>query len=298
MKLSPIYAEYILIFVAFVWGSNPPVMKWSLQYIDPMSFNAMRMMVACILSSALALLRKSSQPLRREDVPALFKISAFGFFVFQIFLTLGVTRTTAGNTSLLLGMLPISVAIINAITGLERITRRIMISIALTLLGVIVIVLGSGQELSLAGDHLVGAAFLLCAQCGYGYYTVFSRKLTEKYSPYQINACVFAITTALFALIALPSMIVADWSQVALSAWGGIIYSGVFPLWIGNILWVWGVGVVGSAKASLFNNLAPVFAILISYLLLGEAFGLIQALGAAIIYAGLHIGRKQPETAE
>jgi O-acetylserine/cysteine efflux transporter len=294
MKILPIYAEPALFLVAFVWGSNPPVVKWSLQYIDPLSFNALRMMIACVFSGVLLLFFKPSRPLERADWPALIKLGAFGFFFFQVFFTFGVTRTTAGNTSLMLGMLPVTVAIINTLSGLEQITRRVVFSIGVTLLGVCFIVIGSGHEFSLSGDHIIGAGLLLCAQCAYGYYTVFSRPLTAKYSPLQINACVFAITTLLFVLIALPSLIATNWSTIAGPAWAGVVYAGIFPLTIGNALWVWGVGVVGSAKASLFNNLAPVFAILIAWLLLDEAFGLIQALGAAIIYTGLRIGRKQP----
>ncbi|MDU4959670.1 MAG: DMT family transporter [Sporomusaceae bacterium] len=297
IKLKPGYAEPVLLFVAFVWGSNPPVIKWSLQYMDPMSFNAVRMLIACILSGILLLVAKPQRRLERVDWLTLVKLGAFGFFLFQLFLTVGVTRTTAGNASLVLGMLPVSVAVINAVSGLEPITRRIVLSIAITLAGVCLIVLGSGSELSLGGDHIAGAGLLLCAQCAYGYYTVFSRPLTAKYSSLQINACVFAVTTLLFVLVALPDLLANDWRQVAPAAWAGTVYSGIFPLTVGNALWVWGVGIIGSAKASLFNNLAPVFAILIAYLLLGEAFGPLQALGAAIIYAGLRLGRKQPQPA-
>lgn len=296
-KIQPAYAEPVLLFVAFVWGSNPPVIKWSLSYMDPMAFNAVRMLIACIVSGILVFSVKPPRPLDRADWPALIRLGAFGFFLFQLFLTLGVSRTTAGNASLMLGMLPVSVAIINALSGLEPITRRIILSIAIILAGVCLMVAGSGSELSLNGDHIIGAGLLLCAQCAYGYYTVFSRPLTTKYSSLQINAGVFAVTTVLFMLVALPSLFASDWRNLAWPAWAGAVYSGIFPLTVGNALWVWGVGVIGSTRASLFNNLAPVFAILIAYLLLGETFGLIQALGAAIIYAGLRIGSKQPAAA-
>lgn len=294
MQLRAAHAEYALFFVAFVWGANPPVMKWGLQYIDPMSYNAIRMIIACLFTSGFVLLRKPARRIERKDWLPLFKLSAFGFFLFQLFFTLGVTRTTAGNTSLLLGILPVTVAIINSINGLERITRRILVSIAVTLIGVVFIILGSGREISLSGNHLSGAFFLMCAQFAYGYYTVYSRPLAAKYLSYQVNACVFAVTTVLFLLVALPSLIATDWQALESPAWISAAFSGVFPLSIGNFFWVWGASIVGSTKASLFNNMAPVFAILIGYLLLGEAFGLIQTLGAVIIYTGLHIGRKQP----
>ncbi|MCX7781570.1 MAG: DMT family transporter [Negativicutes bacterium] len=289
------YAEGVLLLVAFFWGINPPIMKVGLPYLDPMSYNALRMMLATAVSVAVLRITGACRPLAAEDRKKIILVSIAGFFVFQLFFTVGVEKTTAGNASLLLGLLPVSVAFLNTVFKLEKISLPLFSGIVLTLAGVALIVLGSGKEFSLANNHLIGAAMLLAAQTGYGYYTIFSKELTQKYSTYQITTYVMALTTALFTAISLPRMAVMDWSAVPPVAWISILYSGVFALCLSNFLWIWGIGKLGSTKASLYNNISPLFAIAAGCLFLDEIFGWLQFAGAVLIFLGLYVTRTKGE---
>ncbi|GMA98316.1 DMT family transporter [Pelosinus sp. IPA-1] len=278
----------ILAFVALLWGINPPAMKIGLLYVDPMAYNATRMLVALVIGWVVLKRMGNWHPLRREDWKVLL-ISSLGFFFFQIFFTAGVQITTAGNASLILGCLPVSVAIINHFHRLERIHSAAIIGIFVSLTGVAIMVAGTGKEISLTGEHLIGAIMLLAAQMSYGYYTVFSKRLLSTYSAYQVTAYILLYSTILFLLVSLPSMLKMDWQSVPWPGWASIFYSGLFPLCLGNCLWIWGTGILGSTTASLYNNLPPVFAVTIGYLFLGESFGWLQFTGAATIFAGLYI---------
>ncbi|WP_378955121.1 DMT family transporter [Pelosinus sp. sgz500959] len=280
----------ILAFVAFLWGLNPPAMKIGLLYVDPMPYNAIRMLVALVVGWGVLRRMASWQPLRREDWKVLL-ISSLGFFFFQLFFTAGVQMTTAGNASLILGCLPVSVAIINHFHRLERISVMVMVGILISIAGVVIMVAGTGKEISLSEGHIIGTLILLAAQMSYGYYTVFSRLLIHGYSAYQITAYILLISTGLFLIVSLPSVLATDWQSVPWAGWISILYSGLFPLCLGNCLWIWGTGILGSTKASLYNNLPPVFAVAIGYLFLGESFGWLQFMGAVIIFAGLYIAK-------
>ncbi len=59
-----------------------------------------------------------------------------------------------------------------------------------------------------------------------------------------------------------------------------------------------GTGILGSTKASLYNNLPPVFAVAISYLFLGESFGWLQFIGAIIIFLGLYVAKGKKQSME
>lgn len=275
-----------LAFVAFLWGLNPPAMKIGLLYVEPMPYNAIRMLVALVAGWGVLRQLACWQPLRREDCKVLL-ISSLGFFFFQLFFTAGVQITTAGNASLILGCLPVSVAIINHLHRLERISRVMMVGIFVSITGVVIMVAGTGKEVSLTQGHITGALLLLAAQMSYGYYTVFSRLLI--YSAYQVTAYILLISNGLFLLVSLPSVLATDWQAVPWPGWVSIFYSGLFPLCLGNCLWIWGTGILGSTKASLYNNLPPVFSVSIGYLLLGESFGWLQLIGVLIIFAGLYI---------
>lgn len=290
-KVNNGFVYAVLVFVAFIWGLNPPVMKIGLMYIPAMSFNAARMIVALLAVWTALLYSQTYRPFEKGDLKKAFLVGVGGFFLFQIFLTLGVQRTTAGNTSLVLALLPVSVAIINKVCKIEEITRPMAIGILASILGVVLIVLGSNSKLSIADSHVTGNLILLLAQATYGYYTVFSKELLAKYSTYQVTGYVILFSTFFFCLTSLNEMLRFNWSEVPLAGWASIVFSGLFPLGIGNFLWIWGLGKVGSTKASLYNNLSPVFAVAAGYLMLGETFGWLQFAGAIVIFAGLYMTR-------
>jgi drug/metabolite transporter (DMT)-like permease len=285
--------ELVLLAVAFLWGINPPIMKVGLISLPPLSYNAIRMMIALVCAIMVLLISKQYRAVEKRDIIKILKVSIFGFFVFQFFFTLGIQRTTAGNASLILGMLPVWVAILNKVFKLEEdMSKPVMIGIGMSFAGILLIILGSGREMSFSSEHMTGALLLSAAQIGYAYYTIFSKELTARYSYYQITTLIVLVNMILFALIAMPELIEVDWRKTSEGAWLSAAYSGIFAMCIGNFLWIWGVSLLGSATASLYNNLSPIFAIIVGYLLLGEPFGLLQFVGAAIVFWGLYLTRK------
>ena len=286
-----IKAELTLFAVAFIWGVNPPIMKLGLECLPPILYNTVRMAFAGICAILAVWLTGQYRPMNKQDMLEMLKLSVFGFLVFQLFFTWGVQRTTAGNASLILGLLPVGVVIIHRICGIEVITRQMAAGIVLSFAGIVLIVIGSGKEMSLASDHLIGGLFLIIAQIGYAYFMIFSKPLTVKYPHYQTTAFALIVNTIIFFLISLSDIVSTDWLALPLQGWISTFFSGVFAIAAGNFLWIWGVTVIGSTKAAMFNNIAPIIAIVFGYILLGENFGLIQGLGAVIAFGGLYLTR-------
>ncbi|HWR40254.1 MAG TPA: DMT family transporter [Patescibacteria group bacterium] len=285
------FADWILLLVAFIWGVNAPVMKVGLLSLSPIAYNALRMLVSIVFAWVFLYFSHTYRPFARQDYWLLLKISFWGFFFFQLFFSLGLNQTTAGNASLILGLLTVSVAVINRMYSFEVLEVPTVVGIVVSLAGVFLIILGSGKELSLGDNHLTGGLLLFVAQFAYAYYTVFSRPLLEKYSAYQLMAYLTTASGLMFLAVAVPDLISISWAEVPAAAWSSVVFSGAFGICIGNALWVWGVKRLGSTKAALYNNLPPVFAVLTGCLFLGESFGLLQFTGAAVIFFGLYITR-------
>lgn len=288
---SVVFVELMLFFVSFLWGIHPAIVKVGLVSLPFVAYNALRLLLAAPVAWLAVFAAGRYRPLAKEDMKAVLLISMAGFFVFQLFFVSGVERTTAGNASLIGCLLPVAVAVINRVWRIEPLSRATVFGIAASLAGVALIVLGSGKEVSLESGNMLGALLLLGAQFGYGYYTVFSRPLLAKYSSYQVTALVVTFSAVLFAFIALPDFLAISWGAVPPVAWLSVAYSGVMGVCVGNFLWVWGVGKIGSARTSLFGNISPVFAVVSGYLLLGEEFGLLQLIGAIVIFWGVYRAR-------
>ncbi len=287
------FAEFILLLVAIVWGINPPVIKLGLQFIAPQPYNVARLVVASVVALLALWISGTHRQPTRTDLWKLFRISAFGFFVFQIFFTEGIQRTTSGNASFILCLMPVSVLLLNKISGLETITRAVVVGIGCSISGIALIVIGAGKEFSLSSTHLLGTLFILISQAGYAYYTVFSKELLERYSTYQVTAYLMVFTTVLVLAASLPDTVKVQWTEVPALAWGSVLFSGILALCLCNFLWIWGNGVIGNSQAAIFNNLSPVFAVITGYLLLGETFGLTQVAGAAFVFTGVYITRNR-----
>jgi drug/metabolite transporter (DMT)-like permease len=287
------FAEFVLVIVAIIFGVNPPAIKLGLQFIPPQPFNVARFVVACVVALIALWLSGSHRRPDRADLWKFFKLSLFGFFAFQILFTEGILRTTSGNASFMMCLLPLVVLVLNKFYGLETITRAVVVGIVSSLTGIALIVVGSGREVSLASNHLVGTLMILVSQYGYAYYTVFSKELLARYSTYQVTAYLMIVTTALLAVAAAPGIVAVDWLAVPPSAWGSVLFSGILALCVGNFLWIWGTGIIGTSRVAIFNNLSPVFAVITAYFLLGETFGPLQAAGAAFVFAGVYITRNR-----
>ncbi len=283
--------ELILLAIVFIWGINTPVMKIGLNAMAPLVYNAFRMVIASLISGAAMFATGNYRPMAARDVRLLLSIGVFGFFVNQIFIMYGMNETTAGNTALVFATLPVNVALINRFLGYELLGPRVALGIALSLAGVVLTVVGAGKEMSFTGPHLVGAVLILIGQCGYGWYTVAFRPLTERYSLHQIMASVFAINAVLFLVIAVPDLTRTDWAAVPAGGWLSIAFSSVFALSVANFTWIWAVKALGSTRASLYPNLCPIISIVFAWLFLGESFGFLQAAGGAVIFLGLWLAR-------
>ena len=281
----------VLIFVALLWGINPTAMKVGLIYVEPMPYNAIRMILACGVGILVAMNIIKFKNIIKFGYKDIF-IASLGFFLFQIFFTTGVQLTTVGNASLILSCLPISVALINYLHKLEKVSVNLWWSILFSITGVIIMILSTGKNFSLAQNHLIGGMMLFVAQFCYGYYTVFSKQALKEYSAYQVTVYILIISTILFIPFSAREFYLTNWYNVPWQGWMSIFYSGVFPLCLGNILWIWGAGIIGSTKASVYNNLPPVFSVILGCLVFGENFGIINVIGIGFIVLGLFLAKK------
>lgn len=279
--------------VAVAWGVNPPIIKVGLQYIPPQPYNLARLVVACAVALvALAMSGTHRRP-SRDDLWKLFRASALGFFVFQLFFTEGILRTTSGNASFILCLMPVSVLLLNRLLGTEAVARRVVVGVACSVAGVLLIVKGVDHALSLDSAHLHGTLLLVAAQAGYAYYTVATQELRTRYSTYQLTAYLLGFTTLLLLVPALPGALRVDWTAVPATGWASVAFSGAIGLCVANFLYIWCIGVLGSARAAVYNNLCPVVTVAAAYVMLDERFGLLQAAGAALVLLGVYATRQR-----
>ncbi len=209
---------------------------------------------------------------------------------------IGLTRTSVANVAILVGCSPVLVALLGAVTGIERLTRPVAIGALLAFTGIALVVSEHGPEFStrtLTGDLAVFAASFCWAT-----YTLGLRGVTGEIS----NLWVTAIST----VAAVPGLLLLGWRPLGTVNWGGLSsrawwslgYTTVLALVLAYLLWNASVRLVGSGRTAIFGAGVPVVAMFIAWPLLGEQPRLVQLVGAACIIGGVLTARRVEQPVE
>ncbi|HSJ16980.1 MAG TPA: DMT family transporter [Solirubrobacterales bacterium] len=136
-------------------------------------------------------------------------------------------------------------------------------------------------------DVLLGTLLVFGAVCGEAAYTLLGKRLTADLSPISVAAVAAVLASILFAPFAIAQLSEFTPERVSATDWVALAWWGIGTMALGSLLWYLGVMRVAGTTASAFMGVMPVSALLLSYLLLGESFELIHAVGMVAVLAGI-----------
>ena len=173
-RLIPLFTAFVL------WGSQYVVSKVALRTIPPVTLLALRYLVSIPALLLVLRLRRALKPVDRRDWPILFAIGFTGYFASFCLQMLGIDRLTGSLSSLLGAMNPIFIPILAALFLHERITLSKIACVALSMLGVVVIV-GVGGTADAAGVLMMLVSVFLWSTA-----SIIIRRISGRYDPMQI----------------------------------------------------------------------------------------------------------------
>ena len=277
----------LLVLIAAIWGVNYPVIKTVLREMPPPAFNALRLLIASSVYLVLVATTARTRPTRREWID-LAALGLFGQFLYQLLFMNGLARTSVANASLIIGWVPVVVALVSAAMGLERLTRMHWIGIALSVVGIYFVV---ALDAGLSSATLVGDALTFGAVLAWAAYTLAARPLLARHSPLVVTGWSMMFGTLCYLPYAAPSLARVDWTGVSGAAWAWTIASALLALNLSYVLWNTAVQRIGSSKTAIYSNLVPVFAVASAVLWLGEEVNAAKLSGAALIILGVVAAR-------
>lgn len=281
--------DLLLLLMATIWGVNFSVVKYGTQAIEPLAFNGVRVALAAMV--LMLVVRVQRQPLPpRATVLALLGLGVLGNGLYQIFFVEGISRTRAGNASLVMAAGPALVAFFGRLRGVEKVHARGYLGIALSVLGIGIVMRGTAAaahgEATVLGDLLIlgGAAI-------WALYTVLLKPLTHHVDGLQVSAFTMLGGAIPLLAVASPAISRTTWTALPPVTWLAIGYSGIFALVIAYYLWYRGIKFIGPTRTAMYSNLQPVVAVLVAWAVLGEVPTFAQGAGAAAVMAGLLLTR-------
>ncbi len=283
--------DVLLVIMATLWGVNFVVVKYGTDIITPIAFNGARMLLASVVLVAITA-RGGVWP-RRRDLLLLLALGLIGNGLYQWLFVEGVARVRAGSASILLAGVPAMIAILGRIRGTEHVGARGVGGIALSIVGIGLIVYG-GQRSPSDGSTFTGALLVLGAAMCWAAYTVMLKPLTHRVNGLNLHALTMWSGTALLVGASLPAMWAVPWNGVPALGWLAIAYSGLGALVLAYIFWYRGVRILGPTRAAMYANVQPAIALVVAWLLLNEVPTPWQITGAALILSGIVLVRGGP----
>lgn len=284
--------EVLLLFVAFIWAANFPISKWGIAGLDIFIFNAVRFFVAFTIVAVFFATRFTWTPIEPADRRRLLWIGFVANVVYQMAFIVGLSLTTAGNAAILLATSPLWTVFLNARLHKEPISAAMWLGMAVSLIGVVMIIIGSGKKLELGSTALIGDVVMLTAAALWGLNTNLQKPLVARYSAVQVTLVMLAIGAVGLTVAAVPSAIATPFLDVHWSFYLAAAISGAFSIGIANVIWSIGVKRLGPSRTGNFHNLVPVLAFTISYFTLDEQVLPIQIAGAAVTVVGVWVARR------
>jgi drug/metabolite transporter (DMT)-like permease len=279
----------MLLATVLLWALNLSITKWILdEGLAPLSYASIRYGLAGAIFVVLTLTVERTLRIQRRHLPLLL-FASLTLFVNQICFVYALDLTTASTIGLILGAIPIFAALYGVVLGRERLSRRFWLGAAVSFVGVALVAIGSGGEVS--GGY-VGILLGLGICATWAAYSVAVAPLMSTYSPSRVSAVVIPATWALLVLAWLPQAGDQEW-DLGWEVWALLVFATIGPLVLTNVFWFRSVSKIGPARATLAANLQPFVAAILAVILLSEPLSVLQVLGGALIASGIVLARRR-----
>ncbi len=281
--------EVSLILAALFWGGNYAVTKYAAEFLPPLLLVTFRFTFGGLLLLGVVRLFEPGSKLGRDDVLPMAGLGCLGVAAAQTCFTFGVSMTTAANTGLVFATGPVWGMLLSSALGLERPSRWGILGVALSILGVGIVVRGG---LGAEGTSLAGDLFVLAAAVCVGAYTVFSMPLLERHSPLAVAAYPTLFGAPVVLLSSLPGLPGVDWESVGVGAWVAVGYSTVFATAFAFAAWQRGISRIGANRVLVYQYLITLAGVASGIVFLGESLGVDKIVGGAVILLGVYLARR------
>lgn len=273
-----------MLLLALMWGLSIPITKLGLESIPPLTFTAMRFLVAVPLFMFLAAGRLR---LPWRAVPSIIALGVMGITMGNVAQTFGVQGTSASAGTIISATIPIFIVIFAAIRLKQPVMGRQWIGLLAAFAGIVLVAVGSGSDADdMTRTTPAGVGWMLVSAIAIAFYYIWSAELTEKYGTLPVAAW-----NALAGLVAILPL--AGWEmaqepmQITMQAVWAIVYLGVMVTVAGLLLWLYLLRAVPARIAASVQYLQPVFGIAAASMIFGDQLGQMFAVGVVLVLGGL-----------
>ncbi|MDR3763266.1 MAG: EamA family transporter [Acidobacteriota bacterium] len=265
-----------------LWGTGFYFGKIALTGMSVEHMVLYRFLFSCLVLAPLAV--RHPARLAPRDWRALLLAALLGVPVQFLVQFVGLSMTTVTHASLMVGSMPVLLAVAATLFAHERVSPLGWLALAASSSGVVLIVLGGhaaatgGRGPSIFGDLLVVFSLMIAL-----FWVLVNQRLVRRYPPVTISAYGLLTGTAMLAVWVVTIHGLPPVRGVARNVWLALAASGVLCTACTTLLWNWGMRHVPASRAGIFMNLEPLVGSLLGVCLLGDRLSPVSWIGGVLI---------------
>lgn len=292
---------------ATIFGFSFLMSRMGLDRMELFHFLGLRFLIASLSMTLLIIARVIKVDFRGKNLKLAIYLGLLQPFVYMICEATSITLIPSSQVGIMIAIIPIFVIVFSRVFLKEYITVRQGFFVALSVSGVIFLVL---MQSGLGGDsNILGYLAALAAVISAAGFNVYSRRLSQEFTPFELTYVIMVVGALLFNIIG-----IVRYSQL------GQYSSYLAPLTDSNILVPllylailssavafglvnYTLSQIAAAQASVFANLVTIISIIAGVIINGEAFFWYHLLGALMILLGVwgvnrFVAQEVPESLE
>jgi drug/metabolite transporter (DMT)-like permease len=223
--------------------------------------------------------------LNRSEWGRLLFASALGVPIQFLLQFKGLSLTTVSHASLMVGTMPVLLALGAIAFAHERLPALGWIALIGSTIGAALIALGGHHSAGSGGPSLAGDLLVVVSLAIAMGWVLVNKSLVQHHSAVVITAYGLLSGTIMLAVLVPLIYGLPPVHHVSLKAWLALAASGLFCTASSTLLWNWGLSQVPASQAGVLLNFEPLIGSLLGVFLLHETLGPSAWVGGGLILA-------------
>jgi drug/metabolite transporter (DMT)-like permease len=197
----------------------------------------------------------------------------------------GLALTTVSHASLMVGTMPVLLALGAVVFAHERLHTIGWIALAASTTGAVLIAIGGHNGSAAGGPSLLGDVLIVISMFIALFWILINKRLMERHNHLTVTAYGVVIGWLMLCVWVPLTWGVPPVHGISLKAWAALAASGILCTATTTLLWNWGMTQVPASQAGILLNMEPLIGSLLGIYLLHEHLGLLAWVGGALILA-------------
>jgi drug/metabolite transporter (DMT)-like permease len=271
------------------WAGNYIAAKIALQSVPAVLLYGFRISTAAVLMAPVYWWnRRRHRPTwTLRDLPLMVVIGIFGVSLNQFLFVLGLSRTSVAHAAIFANLSPFLVLLLASASGLEKLTSRKLVGVAVALAGVVLLRVADarpGGEATFMGDFITFLGSL-----AFAIFTVLGKPSANRHGSVAVNTVAYVGGALLMAPVTIWQAARFPMAAVPWAAWLSVFYMALGPSVICYLIYYYALAHMDASRLSAYNYLLPAMATLLGVWMLGEQVTLWTAVAGVVIFSGIYI---------